>query len=125
VRFDCIGNGIGPLAKGGLNMQILVVPGPKCRTDGRVAANRKVQLTMKRYQTFAGTICEGMEVIAGDGSSLGHVASVEGSNIRLVNSDGPDGGDFSLPLSLIDGISEGKVLLAGRGDASFGLGAQP
>ena len=50
------------------------------------------------WTTVVGTIRKGMKVIDPDGACLGHVASVKG---------------------------EEGVLLQGRGDATFGLGAQP
>ncbi|WP_067734307.1 DUF2171 domain-containing protein [Novosphingobium naphthalenivorans] len=70
------------------------------------------------WTTVVGTIRKGMAVIAPDGSSLGLVAAVKGGEILF------EGGD-SIPLTLVDGVSEEGVLLQRRGDATFGLGAQP
>ncbi|MCJ2179332.1 DUF2171 domain-containing protein [Novosphingobium album (ex Hu et al. 2023)] len=70
------------------------------------------------WTTVAGTIRKGMKVIAADGSCLGTVASVEHGEVLF------EGGDV-IPLTLVDGVGEEGVLLQGRGDATFGLGAQP
>ncbi|PEQ11708.1 hypothetical protein B2G71_15925 [Novosphingobium sp. PC22D] len=76
----------------------------------------------RTFRTFAGTIREHMQVIDSEGKVLGTVAEVRGDQIMLTASgDAPE----SLPVSMIDGIDANAVLLAGRGDASFGLGAQP
>lgn len=74
-------------------------------------------------QTFAGTICKGMEVFDADDEMIGLVESVEGNQIRLESTNGEKRQFIS--VSLIDGIHQGKVLLAGRGDASFGLEVEP
>lgn len=74
----------------------------------------------RSWTTPAGTVREGMQVLAADGSLLGHVDSLEGEELLL---RGP-GRDF-VATSQIDGISENAVLLSGRGDGTFGLGAQP
>lgn len=79
----------------------------------------------QRFQTFAGTIEEGMDVIGADGESLGRVSQVKGDQIILAPADDSLGVAYFLPLSLIDGIHGSRILLAGRGDGSFGLGAQP
>ena len=77
----------------------------------------------ERFQTFAGTIVAGMKVISGDDQVIGTVETVRDNQIVLASEDG--GGEMSVPLGLIDGIGEGRVLLSGRGDSSFGLGATP
>lgn len=79
----------------------------------------------KSFRTFAGTIREHMQVIDVDGKVLGTVADVRGDQIMLETPDPETKELESLPLSLIDGIDTNAVLLAGRGDASFGLGAEP
>ena len=86
--------------------------------------NKRPPLAGRKYQTFAGTICDGMEVIGASGEVLGHVSGVAGDSIVLSEKDPAGKGDFSLPLSLIDGISNGQVLLASRGDATFGIAGQ-
>ena len=70
------------------------------------------------WTTVAGTIRKGMKVIAPDGTSLGLVAAVRGGDVLF------EGGD-AIPLTLVDGVGEEGVLLQGRGDTTFGLGAQP
>lgn len=78
-----------------------------------------------RFRTFAGTIVQGMDVISSDGRFLGQVDRVEGDHIILVPASYSETEAYFVPLSLIDGIAQGQVLLAGRGDGTFGLGAQP
>ncbi len=73
------------------------------------------------WTTVVGTIRKGMKVIAPDGACLGHVTGVKGDEVML---DGDDGKDF-ISLTQVDGVGEEGVLLQGRGDATFGLGAQP
>ncbi len=91
------------------------------RTDKPRAARRPVDHS---YRTFAGTICRGMDVLDANDRIIGQVARVESDHIVLVPTSETDRGEFFVPLSLIDGIHGDQVLLAGRGDASFGLGAQ-
>lgn len=89
------------------------------------AAAGAINAGAKSFRTFAGTIYEHMQVIDVDGKVLGTVADVRGDQIMLETTD-PDTNELeSLPVSLIDGIDKNAVLLAGRGDASFGLGAEP
>ncbi|MCB2047753.1 MAG: DUF2171 domain-containing protein [Novosphingobium sp.] len=77
----------------------------------------------KKFRTFAGTIARGMVVLDANDRIIGEVDRVESDHIILVS--GPGSPDYFVPLSLIDGISGSKVLLSGRGDAAFGLGATP
>lgn len=77
------------------------------------------------WQTFAGTIRQGMEVIGPDGKAIGRVIRLEGELMRLYDPENPEDDHEIMPLSLIDGISGNQVLLARRGDATFGLGAEP
>ena len=91
--------------------------------DHRAPPARPVDLS-QCYRTFAGTICKGMEVVDAGEHLIGHVDSIEGDRIRLALADGAPSDDF-LPFSLIAGISKTRISLAARGDASFGLGAQP
>lgn len=79
---------------------------------------------VRKFQTFAGTICEGMKVVSATDEEIGTVETVRGGQIVLKGGDGK-GGELSVPLGMIDGIGEGRVLLSDRGDASFGLGAAP
>ncbi|VWX53127.1 DUF2171 domain-containing protein [Novosphingobium sp. 9U] len=76
------------------------------------------------FATAAGTLYEGMTVVDSYGHTIGLVSSVDGERMRLASSDPHDDGVAFLPVSLIDGIDGNRVLLAGRGDASFGLAAQ-
>lgn len=71
-----------------------------------------------RWPTEVGTIRRGMPVVGTDGETIGTVARVADGEIEL------DGGGL-VPLTLVDGASEDAVLLQPRGDATFGLGAQP
>jgi len=89
------------------------------------AAVSPINAGAKSFRTFAGTIDEHMQVIDVDGKVLGTVADVRGDQIMLETPDPETKELESLPVSLIDGIDKNAVLLAGRGDASFGLGAQP
>lgn len=75
------------------------------------------------WTTASGTIRRGMKVITPDGTCLGTVQSVDGEEVKL---GGPQAqaGAF-VAVTQIDGVSEDSVLLSGRGDATFGLGAEP
>ena len=71
--------------------------------------------------TESGTVREGMSVVDSYGHVIGTVAGVEGDRLRLSSHDSHDDGAAFLPISLIDGVDGDRVLLSGRGDASFGL----
>lgn len=71
------------------------------------------------WPTPEGFVRRGMKVIAPDGTCLGTVASVENGEVLLADDDS------FVSVTQIDGISADAVLLADRGDATFGLGAQP
>jgi hypothetical protein len=73
------------------------------------------------FETASGTVRAGMTVVDSYGHALGTVSSVDGERLRLASSDPHDDGVAFLPVSLIDGIDGNRVLLSGRGDASFGL----
>ena len=74
--------------------------------------------------TAMGTIRKGMRVIDADGTCIGTVASLEGEEIMLEPQG--EGGDAEfVTLTQVDGIDGSNVLLSGRGDATFGLGAEP
>ncbi len=75
------------------------------------------------FATPEGTVREGMAVVDNYGHTLGYVAGVDGERLRLTSTDPHDDGVAFLPVSLIDGIDGERVLLAGRGDASFGQAA--
>jgi hypothetical protein len=82
----------------------------------------------EKFRTFAGTISRGMIVLDGDDRIIGEVDRVESDHIILAagpDAWGPDSADYFVPLALIDGISGSKVLLSGRSDSTFGLGATP
>lgn len=100
------------------------VPNPETPDANRPSADRS-NAGAKSFRTFAGTIYEHMQVLDVDGKLLGTVAEVRGDQIMLETPDPETNALESLPLSLIDGIDGNAVLLAGRGDASFGLGAEP
>lgn len=70
------------------------------------------------WTTTVGTIRKGMTVIGPEGTAIGTVEGLEGEEIML------DHGGF-VALTQVDGVSETTVLLSPRGDATFGLGAQP
>lgn len=72
------------------------------------------------WGTQAGTIRKGMAVIDSDGSFLGLVANVQGEEVILDEPDHP-----FIALTQIDGIEDDRIVLSPRGDATFGLGAQP
>lgn len=76
------------------------------------------------WATESGTIRKGMKVIDADGTVLGTVARVEGEEVLLAEHEAGEPGSFII-ISQIDGVSEDSVLLQGRGDATFGLGAEP
>lgn len=78
-----------------------------------------------RFRTFAGTISRGMDVISPEGRFLGQVDRVEGDHIVLVPASESESHTYFVPLSLIDGIAQNQILLASRGDGTFGLGAEP
>ena len=75
------------------------------------------------WSTPEGTIRRGMPVIAPDGTVIGTVAGVEGEELLLEGASGEQ--QEFVALSQVDGVGEQGVLLSGRGDATFGLGAQP
>ncbi len=81
--------------------------------------------TGARFRTFAGTIAQGMDVISPEGRFLGRVDRIEGDHIVLVAATEREGDVYFVPLSLIDGIDQDQILLASRGDGTFGLGAEP
>jgi hypothetical protein len=75
------------------------------------------------FATASGTVRSGMTVIDSYGHVIGLIAGVEGDRLRLASSDPHDDGVAFLPTSLIGGIEDDRVLLVGRGDASFGMAA--
>jgi len=75
------------------------------------------------FATASGTVRTGMIVVDSYGHTIGVVAGVEGERLRLASTDPHDDGVAFLPVSLIDGIDADRVLLVGRGDASFGMAA--
>jgi hypothetical protein len=77
-----------------------------------------------QFNTAHGTIRTGMQVVDSYGRGIGAVASVEGERLRLASDDSHGDGTAFVPLSLVEGIDGDRVLLGGRGDASFGLPTQ-
>lgn len=76
------------------------------------------------WTTSSGTIRKGMRVITPDGDVLGTVRTIEGDEILLDFSISDETRGFVM-ISQVDGVNEDSVLLSPRGDATFGLGAQP
>jgi hypothetical protein len=76
------------------------------------------------FATPAGTVRAGMTVVDGYGHAIGIVTSIDGQRMRLSSTDPHDGGVAFLPVSLIDGVDGDRVLLEGRGDASFGMSGE-
>jgi len=76
------------------------------------------------WATASGTIRKGMQVLAPDGTLLGTVGGLDGEELLLAE-HGPGERTSFVAVTQIDGVSEDAVLLSGRGDATFGLGAQP
>jgi hypothetical protein len=76
------------------------------------------------FKTSAGTLRAGMSVIDSYGHVIGIVSSVDGEQMRLASADPHDDGHAFLPVSLIDGIDGSRILLGGRGDASFGMSGE-
>lgn len=72
------------------------------------------------WPTAWGAIRKGMKVIAADGYPVGTVDHVDGQEIILEG----DGSSF-VAMSEIDGVDGDRILLSPRGDATFGLGAEP
>ena len=60
-------------------------------------------------------IAPGMEVIEADGTHLGMVEAVDGDEIRLTREDG-DPEHRLVPISLVDVVTNGRVMMRGRGD---------
>jgi hypothetical protein len=73
------------------------------------------------FATASGTVRTGMTVVDSYGHAIGVIAGVEGDRLRLASTDPHDDGVAFLPTSLIDGVDGERVLLVGRGDASFGM----
>lgn len=76
------------------------------------------------WTTASGTIRKGMKVLTPDGSLLGTVEGLEGEELLLAR-HGPGERTSFVAVTQIDGVSDDAVLLSDRGDATFGLGAQP
>jgi hypothetical protein len=76
------------------------------------------------WNTDSGTVRKGMKVLAPDGTLLGTVAGLEGEELLLAE-HGPGERTSFVAVTQIDGVSDDAVLLSDRGDATFGLGAQP
>jgi hypothetical protein len=79
------------------------------------------QADAAQFNTASGTIRAGMQVVDSYGNRIGEVASVEGERLRFASNDSHGDGTAFVPLSLVEGIDGDRVLLGGRGDASFGL----
>ena len=88
------------------------------------AASGSQEDSGQEFKTPAGTVRAGMSVIDSYGHPMGVVSSVDGERLRLASSDPHDDGVSFLPVSLIDGIEGDRILLGGRGDASFGMSGE-
>jgi hypothetical protein len=86
-------------------------PQPAARAQGDEA----------QFNTASGTIRTGMQVVDSYGRVIGEVAGLEGERLRLASSDSHGDGTAFVPLSLIEGVDGERVLMGGRGDASFGM----
>lgn len=73
------------------------------------------------FTTANGSIRAGMEVVDGYGKMIGAVSGVEGERLQLTSTDSHSDGSSFVPLSLVEAIEGNRVILGGRGDASFGL----
>lgn len=82
------------------------------------------QASGAEFATAAGTVRAGMPVVDSYGHAIGIIAGVDGERMRLTSTDPHDDGIAFLPVSLIDGIDGERVLLGGRGDASFGMSGE-
>ncbi|WP_235037528.1 MULTISPECIES: DUF2171 domain-containing protein [unclassified Novosphingobium] len=76
------------------------------------------------WATASGTIRKGMKVLSADGALLGTVEKLLGEEVMLAE-HGPGERTSFIAVTQIDGISDDAVLLSDRGDATFGLGAEP
>ncbi|TCM17156.1 hypothetical protein EDF56_106272 [Novosphingobium sp. PhB165] len=72
------------------------------------------------WPTESGFVRKGMTVIDAEGAVLGVVDRVDGQEVLLAEAGHP-----FITVSEIDGIDGERILLAPRGDATFGLGAEP
>ncbi|WP_313441111.1 DUF2171 domain-containing protein [Novosphingobium sp.] len=72
------------------------------------------------WPTESGVVKKGMTVIAADGGVIGVVDHVDGQEVILEG----EGASF-VAVSEIDGVDGDRILLSPRGDATFGLGAEP
>lgn len=68
-------------------------------------------------------IRNGMPVLTTDGTQVGIVERVEGAMIVIAPEDGETGSPFKIPLDLVDGVDDVRVILAPQGDGSYGVGA--
>jgi hypothetical protein len=73
------------------------------------------------FRVFQHEIRPDMLVMSADGGFLGTVEAVEGDEIRL--SAGGDPEHRLLPLSLVDGVDDNRVIMRSRGDNAFGMEA--
>nr|WP_086492318.1 DUF2171 domain-containing protein [Novosphingobium panipatense] len=72
------------------------------------------------WPTESGVVKKGMTVIGAEGEVLGKVDHVDGQEVVLEGEGSP-----FVTISEIDGVDGDRVLLSPRGDATFGLGAEP
>lgn len=63
----------------------------------------------------------GMTVVADDGGFIGVVEAIEGDEMRMAPD--ADGVHRLLPLSLVAGAADNRVIMRGRGDNAFGMEA--
>jgi hypothetical protein len=63
----------------------------------------------------------GMVVVSAEGEVVGIVAGIEQDEIKL--EPGTDGEPGEVPLTLVDAVEPGRVVLRSRGDNAFGMEA--
>lgn len=68
-------------------------------------------------------IRKGMPVLKTDGTQVGIVEAVEGAMIVIAPEAGETGAPFKIPLDLVDGVDDVRVILAPQGDGSYGVSA--
>ncbi len=90
------------------------------QSDGEDAAPRQPQQAQSAYFNRH-EITPGMLVMSAEGTFVGTVQGIEGDEIRL--SPGGDAEHTLLPLSLVDGVDDNRVIMRSRGDNAFGMEA--
>lgn len=76
------------------------------------------------WQTPFGAIHKGMKVVDDAGNIVGTVEGLDGDELLLAEHANGKQPSF-VSTTMVGGIDGETVILATRGDASFGLGAEP